>query len=135
EGYGRLCETEGVRTFMLGRKKHRRTDSHQVFARGAAAGGCDVYLRNLHADPGLALRLVVAHGPPHSALSPNDSGGICDPGGLSFVCEPETAGTLEPDLVHGVVERSTRCSDGGAGSRQLRAHRAPVGRCPGDIPY
>jgi len=115
------------------RKKYGRTSSHQVLALGAVAGWRCVYLRNLHAYTGLAVRLVVAYGPPHSALSANDSGRVRDAGGLSVVCQPETASKLEPDLVHGVVERSTRCSDGGAGSRQPRAHRAPVGRCPGVI--
>jgi hypothetical protein len=34
----------------------------------------------------LAVRLVLAHGQPHSALSPDDSGCLCHAGGLSVVC-------------------------------------------------
>ena len=94
--------------------------------------GRDVYLRNLHTHACLAVWLVVAHGP-HSALSPDDSECLCDAGDLSVDCQPQTSRKLEPHLVHGMVQRGTRCSHGSAGSGEPRAHRAPLGRRPGTI--
>ena len=95
----------------LARKKSCRTGSHQVLARCVAAGGCDFYIRNLHAHHCLAIWLVVAHRP-HPTLSPDDSECLCDAGDFSVDCQPQTAGTLEPHLVHGVVQRGARCSHG-----------------------
>ena len=100
------------------RKTHCRTGSHQVLAHRVAAGGCDLYIRNLHTYACLAVWLVVAHGQSHSALSPDDSECLCDAGDLSVDCQPQTSSTLEPHLVHGVVQRRTRCSHGSAGSRE-----------------
>src|SRR5882724_7308832 len=50
----------------------------------------------------LAYRLVVAHRP--FGLPEDDSGPLRDAGGISVACESQAAGTLEPYLVHGVVQ-------------------------------
>jgi hypothetical protein len=60
--------------------------SREVPASRVAGPGSDVYCRNLRTYDCLAIRLVVAHRPPHSALPPDDSECLCDAGGLSIVC-------------------------------------------------
>ena len=64
---GEAFAVSAVPARRLARKKIGRTGSHQVLAHCVAAGGSDVYLRNLHTHPCLAVWLVVAHRPhtPH----------------------------------------------------------------------
>jgi len=98
-------------------------------------GGRDLYCRNLHAHPYLAIWLVVAHRLPYPALSSDDSGCLCDAGGFSVNCQPQTARTFEPHLVHGVVQFCARRNHGSAGFGEPRAQGTPLGRRPGCIRF
>jgi hypothetical protein len=55
------------------------------------------------------------------------SGCLCDAGDLPLDRQSQTSGKLEPHLVHGMVQRGTRCSHDSAGSREPRRHRASLG--------
>ena len=92
------------------------TKSHQVLTSRIAAGGFDLHSRDLHVGCYLAVRLVVAHGSLvlHAALPPDASWGLRDAGGISVGCKPQSARTLEPHLVHGVVERCAQRNHGSA---------------------
>jgi hypothetical protein len=70
--------------------------------------GSDLYRRDLHIRYRLAGRLVPAPRKFASSatLPADDSRGLRNPGHVSVDCEPEAAGTFEPYLVHGVVQRS-----------------------------
>jgi len=50
-----------------------------------------------------------------------------------LVCFAQPARTLEPHLVHGVVQHCARRNHGSAIFGELRAHRTPLGRRPGAI--
>ena len=72
--------------------------------------GVTFIVRNLHTYPCLAVWLVVAHGPPHSALSSDDSGCLCDAGDLFVDCQPQPLANLSliwftvwSSVVHAVV--------------------------------
>jgi hypothetical protein len=73
----------------------------------------------------IALVLLgLAHGRA-VALPADDSGRICDAGRISAGCQPQPASTLEPHLVHGVVQRCARRHHGRTVSNEPRAHRTP----------
>ena len=74
---------------------------------------------------------VVAHGP--VGLPADDPGHLRDTGGIFVGRVPQSARTLEPHLVHGVVQRCARRNHGNTVVGELRAHGTPLGRRPSAI--
>src|SRR5260370_40646094 len=75
--------------------------------------------------------MVVAHGP--VGLPTDDSRHLRDAVSVSVACFPQPTRTLEPHLVHGVVQRCARRNHGGTVLGELRAHGTPLGRRPGAL--
>src|SRR5262245_52023733 len=79
----------------------------------------------------IAAHYIVARRP--VGLPADDSRHLRDAGRVSVGCFPQPACTLEPHLVHGVVQHCARRNNGSTIFGELRAHRTPLGRRPGAI--
>jgi Peptidase family M50 len=126
---GSLSPKAAVLFTALKGNKRGRIRSHQALAYRVTAGGFDLHRRDLRVGHRLAVRLVLAYRTVASVatLPADDSRGLRNAGRVSVDCEPQSARTLEPYLVHGVVERSARGHYGSAGSGELRPKRTPLG--------